>query len=258
MDRSAIERVMNIWELENKIIIPHKAKIFVEIVDQLASLFSVGPFYYYLLNFENLKMELVHGGIQEVLGIEPDQFSLQKGMELMHPEDLAKLSEKESAAIHFFQGKVTTDEIPLYKVVYMFRLKHTSGIYKTILHQAKALSITEDGKIQFVLGIHTDVSFLNIPFNHDISFISTQLPSFYAIRTENGLEFTESWFKGLFSHREIEIIQHLSMGQNFNQIAQQLYVSPHTINTHKKNILNKSGCKNTAELIAKSIREGII
>lgn len=41
-------------------------------------------------------------------------------------------------------------------------------------------------------------------------------------------------------------------------MATYFNVSPHTINTHKRNILKKSHCKNTAELVAKCIREGVI
>jgi DNA-binding CsgD family transcriptional regulator len=99
---------------------------------------------------------------------------------------------------------------------------------------------------------------LNIPFTHDVSFISTERPSYYAVKTGSSLDYKESGFKNLFTHREKEIIQQMSVGKDYNQIAQLLFVSPHTITTHKKNILSKSGCKNTPELITKCIREGVI
>lgn len=258
MDEKDFAKVMNVWESENKILRPNKKKLYLEIIDQIASLFSVGNFYYYVLNFENIKMEVVHEGTREVLGIEPEQFTLNNALELMHPDDLSHLFEKESIATNFLFNKIPTEDILLYKVVDMMRLRHTNGQYKTILHQAKALSITEDGKIQYVLGIHTDVTFLNIPFNHHVSFISSQKPSFYATYNNKVFSLSENIFKNIFTQREIEIIHQISNGKNFNEIAKELYVSPHTINTHKKNILNKSGCKNTPELIAKCIRDGVI
>jgi len=258
MDKLAVDKLMDVWETGNKILIPNKTKLCLDIVDQIASLFSVGPFYYYILNFENIEMEYVSEGTREVLGLEPEEFSLQKGFEIIHPEDLARLYEKEAIATDFLLNKIPVEERLMYKVVYMFRLQHTSGIYKKILHQAKTLSFSDDGKIQYTLGIHTDVSYLNIPFTHDISFISKERPSYYAIKTESSLDFKESYFKNQFTNREKEIIQQMSVGKDYNQIALQLFVSPHTINTHKKNILSKSGCKNTPELITKCIREGVI
>ncbi|MDO9261080.1 MAG: LuxR C-terminal-related transcriptional regulator, partial [Flavobacteriaceae bacterium] len=249
MNKDDISKVMQVWESENKILKPTQKELYLEIIDQIASLFSVGKFYYYILNFENIKMELVHEGTREVLGIEPDQFTMRNALELMHPDDLAHLYEKELIAIDFLFNNIAVDDILLYKVVYLIRLKHLNGHFKTILHQAKALSVTEDGKIQYVLGIHTDVTYLNIPFNHNVSFISSKRPSYYAIKTGEFINFEEHTFKNQFTSREIEIIHQLSKGNNFNQIAKKLYVSPHTINTHKKNILSKSGCKNTPELI---------
>ena len=64
--------------------------------------------------------------------------------------------------------------------------------------------------------------------------------------------------KLIFTIREVEIIKHLSEGKTFKEIAEILFVSPNTINYHKKNILKKSGCKNTTHVIVKCIREGII
>lgn len=258
MNTNDLAKVMNVWESENKILRPDKNKFSLEIIDQIASIFSVGDFYYYVLNFETLKMDVVHKGTRDVLGIEPEQFTLEGGMELMHPEDLSHLYEKESISTEFLYNKISIEDILLYKVVYMFRLRHINGRYKTILHQAKALSVSLDGKIQYVLGIHTDVTFLNIPFNHNVSFISNSKPSFYANYNKGVFNFEDNDFKHLFTPREIEIIHQISLGQKFNEIAEKLYVSPHTVNTHKKNILIKSNCNNMPEVIAKCIRYGVI
>ncbi|MDP3946134.1 MAG: LuxR C-terminal-related transcriptional regulator [Lutibacter sp.] len=258
MSEKDIVKIMDVWKSGNKVLIPNTKELFLEITNQVASLFSIGPFYYYVLNFENLSMDIVHQGTREVLGLEPNQFSLQKGFDIMHPDDLAKLYEKEATATDFLLNRIPFEDILLYKVVYMMRLKHTDGHYKTILHQAKALNVSDDGKIQHVLGIHTDVSILNIPFNHEVSFISNVRPSYHCVKTGENFNFIVTDFKNLFTHREIEIIVKLSEGENFKEIAKDFFVSPHTINTHKKNILVKSGCKNTPELVAKCIREGVI
>ncbi|MFA5298255.1 MAG: LuxR C-terminal-related transcriptional regulator [Lutibacter sp.] len=258
MNEKDIDKILNVWKTENTISIPNKKELLLDIVDQVATLFTVGSFYYYVLNFEDLKMEFVHSGVREVLGIEPADFVVNDIFKKMHPEDLEKMNEKEALVFDFFYNKITPDEIFLYKTVYMLRLKHANGQYKTLLHQVKVLSTSECGKIQQVLGIHVDIGYLNIPFNHKVSFISHQRPSYHSIEPGSILDLEKKCFKNLFSKREKEIIKKMSEGIKFNEIAKLLFLSPHTISAHKKNILRKSGCKNTPELIARCFIEGVI
>lgn len=253
-----IAKIRNVWETKNKILKPVKKELYLDIIDQVASLFSIGSYYYYILNFDNLLMEYVHPGTTDVLGIKPHEFSIDKLFELMHPEDLAKMHEKENVASDFLFKTISREDIPLYKVVYLMRLRNANGAYRTILHQVKTLTVSEGGKIQQVIGVHTDVTYLNIPFDHKISFISNKKPSYYSIETDATFKLTESTFKNLFTNREKEIIKKISEGKNFNELAAYFFVSPHTINTHKRNILRKSTCKNTAELMTKCIREGVL
>src|SRR5690606_7171578 len=48
------------------------------------------------------------------------------------------------------------------------------------------------------------------------------------------------------SEREMQIIKLIAEGLTNTQIAEELFLSNHTINTHRKNILSKLGVKNTA------------
>lgn len=118
--------------------------------------------------------------------------------------------------------------------------------------------MSKDGKIEQVIGIHTDVAHLNIPMNHKISFVSRKRPSFYAIDPSGPIYLENKGFKELFSKRELEVIKQLSEGCTLNEIEEYLLVSPHTIHAHKRNILKKSGCRNSTELIARCIIDGVI
>lgn len=253
-----INKLMNVWESNNKILKPIDKKLVVDMVDQIASLFSPGNYYYFILNFETYTLDYISEGVRAVLGVDPKDFSIESFLELMHPDDIQKMHEKEKFVLDFKLNHIPKEDITKYKTVYLMRFQLKDGTYKTILHQAKALNISDDGKLFQVLSIHTDVTYLNPRIDHKISFISNERPSFYSLDTGNGFEFIESNFKTMFTKREKEVIIKLSKGNDFNEIAELLFVSPHTINTHKRNILKKSGCKNTAELITKCIQEGII
>jgi len=47
-------------------------------------------------------------------------------------------------------------------------------------------------------------------------------------------------------------------GSSAKEIATNLHISPHTVETHRKNILQKSDCTNTAQLIANCLTGGVI
>ncbi|WP_081145293.1 response regulator transcription factor [Niastella vici] len=51
------------------------------------------------------------------------------------------------------------------------------------------------------------------------------------------------------THREKQVIQLLSEGKTSLQIGKELSVSALTIDTHRRNLMQKFAAKNTAELI---------
>jgi DNA-binding NarL/FixJ family response regulator len=51
------------------------------------------------------------------------------------------------------------------------------------------------------------------------------------------------------SKRELEIIRFVVAGLTTEAIAETLYLSPHTVHTHRRNILTKLGLHSTAELV---------
>ena len=62
----------------------------------------------------------------------------------------------------------------------------------------------------------------------------------------------------ILSIRENEIIILISEGLTNGQIAEQLFLSNHTINTHRKNIMAKLGVKNTAGIVMYAVKTNLI
>lgn len=57
--------------------------------------------------------------------------------------------------------------------------------------------------------------------------------------------------------REVEVIKFLKEGMTSQAIADILFLSVFTVNTHRKNILFKLNLKNTADLISFAVENGI-
>ncbi len=60
------------------------------------------------------------------------------------------------------------------------------------------------------------------------------------------------------SGRETEILQLLCKGMNYRSIADQLYLSAHTVKSHIKNIYKKLHVNSRAEAVSKAIKDKLI
>jgi len=61
-----------------------------------------------------------------------------------------------------------------------------------------------------------------------------------------------------FTSREIEIVKLIAGGFTSNQMAAQLFISPRTVETHRANLIKKTGVKNSIELVKKAEKMGIL
>ena len=60
------------------------------------------------------------------------------------------------------------------------------------------------------------------------------------------------------TNREKEILRLISEGMTNNEMADKLFLSPKTIDTHRTNLLQKLGLKNTAALIKYAVENGLL
>lgn len=62
----------------------------------------------------------------------------------------------------------------------------------------------------------------------------------------------------LITRREKEVLQLIAEGLTNVEISEKLFISTPTVNTHRKSLLEKFGVKNTATLIGKAIKSGLL
>lgn len=62
----------------------------------------------------------------------------------------------------------------------------------------------------------------------------------------------------LLTKRELEITKLIAQGKSTKEIAQELFISPLTVDTHRKNIFSKLGIRKVARLIQYAIQEGLL
>lgn len=60
------------------------------------------------------------------------------------------------------------------------------------------------------------------------------------------------------SSRETEILIAVCQGYSNQEIAERLFISKRTVDKHRANILEKTGCKNTASLVVYAIKNALV
>lgn len=81
------------------------------------------------------------------------------------------------------------------------------------------------------------------------ALLDTKRPKKSKVKMLSGSELTE---------REVEVVRLLAQGMTNEEMAKALFISKHTVITHRRNILQKSGVKNTAGLIMYATKNGLL
>lgn len=86
------------------------------------------------------------------------------------------------------------------------------------------------------------------------SYFSSELLTSLATRIYKSGNFADE----RISIRETEILVAVCQGLSNQQIAEKLFISKRTVDKHRANILEKTGCKNTASLVVYAIKHNIV
>lgn len=232
---------------------------------KLASVFSPGMSYYYIMNLENLDLEYISPEVERITGIPAEEVSIQQLVGTALNEEIEVLVKKEQVIKDFYGRFLSTEDLTNYKIVYSYRMKDRKGNLRHMLHQAVAISISDCGNAQHVLSIHSDVSHLKLPNNKNVSFISlTNNKSYTNVDVEEGIfnpstiETDKKPLSEILSQREKEILELLAKGYTAEKIGEILHLSFNTVRTHRKNMLKKSKYSNTTELVVQGLMEGLV
>jgi PAS domain S-box-containing protein len=60
------------------------------------------------------------------------------------------------------------------------------------------------------------------------------------------------------SSREIEIVRLVALGMTGREIAAELHIAHHTVRTHVRNAMVKTGARSRAHLVAKALADGLV
>lgn len=198
-----------------------------------------------VFNYSTFTFEYVSESIVNITGVLHGNF-LSGGNDvlagLIHPDDL-----------HYMDTVVYPGYLPCLEAVppsrwkdlkfcHTSRIRKTNGAYSQVLHQSVPLSF-DAGKM--LLGLMTLADISNYKKGNAVAYKNVLIDG-------DGLPLVLS--EGLsrdsiFSKREGEILSLTARGFSEKQIAAELFLSPNTVKTHRRNMFKKAGVTNAPALI---------
>ncbi|WP_214226693.1 LuxR C-terminal-related transcriptional regulator [Pedobacter sp. B4-66] len=247
-----IQTLHNVWSANRsaKLIDNHQIS-FNELTN---SVVSTGPFSFFIIDFYDMSISNVSDSVYEMHGLNPDNITINDILGTLHPDDIGFVIRAEDFLTKFFLEKVSREKLMRYKISYNYRVRLKNGSYVLFNHQALMLTLDEIGGFGKSLIINTRIDHLGSTPNYKVSLIGLQgEPSFMNLSIDENAEVLIS-----FSKREIEIIKSIAAGLSSGEIADKLFIAESTVKKHRKNILAKAECKNTAQLVKTCILQGLI
>ncbi|WPP49971.1 LuxR C-terminal-related transcriptional regulator [Catalinimonas niigatensis] len=202
---------------------------------------GIGPSFTYVYDHVHSQYYHIDSSLQGILGYDAKEVK-QEGLSfldsIIHPEDrepVMQLLQEVWQLILTQPGPFRKD----YTMSIDYRLKHANGQYIHLIQQNNILTTDAGGNVIYSMGTCFDISHwqkptpctLNLYYNNSLFKRWSATPPI------------------LISQREQEVVQEICEGKTSLEIAEQLHISMHTVNTHRKAIMRKLGIKGTPALV---------
>ncbi|MDZ7757156.1 helix-turn-helix transcriptional regulator [Rhodohalobacter sp.] len=209
-----------------------------------------GTYSYAVMDFSSGEFLHVAEDIDQIWGYPPESF-LEHGIQFLlnfFPEEHRDAHFKISTAGWTYANSLPPEKL-LYSTASFDNInRRKNGDLFRILTRQIITRLDGDGKIWLTLAIFTDISHIKKPDIKDEPRLSYYIPKsreflIYNPATENLINLD------ILTDRERQVLRQYTDGKTAREIANKLYLSDHTIQTHRANMLKKTGCKNLAELV---------
>lgn len=232
--------------------IPKKVQcVWDEIISNETSLSNEA--FFFILDHRYGHIVRLSSNVQDILG-----YSVSRGasflffsfLRIISKDDLKQFVRHQKKIKHNYSDWIQSEIIPI-RIAQDVRVKRSPmGVVRLLLQQQ--IIISDNNAPLWSVG-----SGMNI--NHLKEDEELSLAVFNGDHQELSLKkVVGSLQSNFFTDREMDVLRLLGKGLKSKDIQHILNISLHTVRTHRRNMLKKTGLDNTSQLINFAIREGIL
>lgn len=200
-----------------------------------------------VLDTRTMRYLSILGDVENITGWGSSIF-MEKGaaffISLMPPEDYLGL-EVMTKTILDFVATIDNQQVDQFRSLHDYKFTKPDGSTKRLLQESIPLKRDKAGMTIYTLGILTDISNQKRDGRQHLRLTDGQRDFIYEVDNATGKCRS---LPGI-SKREKEILQLLGRDFSNKQIAEKLFISEHTVLTHRRNLLRKFDMSDTLELI---------
>lgn len=187
----------------------------------------------------------------DMIGVEAEELNPYHTISLVHPDELHRNTGGWSKLLSMANDLYYAEKGSSYLSVNM-HVKNPKGVYNNILFQDFLFYTSIPYKTVFVLQVMTNIDSFERNQN-GYHYFSGKDISYFRYPDKGILE------TGIpYSNREFEIIRLIERGLQSQEIADELFLSINTVNTHRCNILKKTDKKNISDIIYELKEQGLL
>jgi len=212
------------------------------LVRQLEAITEAKDQFFHVADLIQAKILWASNRSTQMIGIKPEDLNAYHFFEATHPEDVPKHTLGRSKMFNLANDLYKAAKGTAYLSINL-RIRNAAGEYPDLLFQLYFFYTAIPYKTVFLFQVHTNIDSFKKRKHGYHYYAGNDLSNFRYPDQEMLM------IGNPLSDREFEIVKLIESGLTSEEIAEKLFLSINTVNTHRRNILEKTGSKTMADLI---------
>lgn len=221
------------------------------LVQELEGMMKETNQFFFVGDLIQVKIHFTSKRSEEMIGVNPEEVTPYHFFEATHPDDIHRHNLRRSKLFGLGQGLYIAERGEAL-ISTEFRFRNPLGEYPNTLVQCYMFYTEIPLKTVYLIQLLTDISRFK-KIKHGYHYYVGDDISLFRFPDDELLH-----IGSVFSDREFEIIRYIKSGLTSEQISEKLFLSVHTVNTHRNNILEKTGKSALSDVIYELIERGFL